>query len=196
MFKQKRIQYSPVHADEDESQSLPSKHQTSRIQTLEISILSAYALVLTVLYALTALRDKPSFLGQESGKSFIAVDNPSSHGLSGGFPIPGRDSEGYSLSLFHQLYCLALDSDPASSSPMHMHIHGNAHLNHCMDYLRQAIICAADTTLEKARAENGTLQQATDGWEVIHQCRDWDRVYASVRRAFDSEGINGYSFSK
>jgi hypothetical protein len=34
------------------------------------------------------------------------------------------------------------------------------HVTHCLDALRQLIICAADPTL--------------DGAGVLHECRDWD----------------------
>ncbi|PYH93998.1 hypothetical protein BO71DRAFT_399247 [Aspergillus ellipticus CBS 707.79] len=221
------------------SLSSPPNPQSSRIKLLAVKVVWVYALILTVMYAFTFRRGSSKLvpiLGHElpmrpvifapdtrytdisdpaweslipPGKGFIAVNNPKSHGLSGGFPIPGGNSEGYSLSVFHQIHCLALldrtlrQSDLAmSSSPSasmhspprrdtHVNTHGSAHVAHCVDYLRQAIMCAADTTPEKARVVNGTVQQDTDGWGVVHQCRDWDEVYefAKTNRAFESEGI-------
>jgi hypothetical protein len=51
------------------------------------------------------------------------------------------------------------------------------HLNHCFDYLRQAVMCSADMSLEKARIdEQGQVELAVDGWGVEHQCRSWDAV--------------------
>ena len=52
---------------------------------------------------------------------------------------------------------------------------GGKHITHCFNLLRQAILCAADTTLDPMK--DG---QATDGLNVTHVCRDWTQVYAFV----------------
>ncbi|RFU79491.1 hypothetical protein TARUN_2698 [Trichoderma arundinaceum] len=43
------------------------------------------------------------------------------------------------------------------------------HLEHCFDFLRQDILCAADMTLEPLA--DGYME--TDGLGVEHECRDW-----------------------
>ena len=45
------------------------------------------------------------------------------------------------------------------------------HVNHCFDYLRQAILCSADLALEGI---NGT--EGATGWGVPHLCRNLDEV--------------------
>jgi hypothetical protein len=45
------------------------------------------------------------------------------------------------------------------------------HLAHCYDYLRQAIMCAGDTTIE-GKTKYG------DGWGSSHQCKDIDSIMA------------------
>lgn len=45
------------------------------------------------------------------------------------------------------------------------------HSAHCFDYLRQSIMCAADTSLE-GKTEAGP------GWGSDHQCKDYDAVLA------------------
>lgn len=45
------------------------------------------------------------------------------------------------------------------------------HSAHCFDYLRQSILCAADTSLE-GKTEAGP------GWGSKHQCKDYDAVLA------------------
>jgi hypothetical protein len=45
------------------------------------------------------------------------------------------------------------------------------HSTHCYDYLRQSIMCAADTTLE-GKSELGP------GWGSKHECKDYDAVVA------------------
>lgn len=46
------------------------------------------------------------------GGGFIAVSNPKDYGLVGGYPIDEDDDngigrEGYGISMFHQIHCLA-----------------------------------------------------------------------------------------
>jgi hypothetical protein len=45
------------------------------------------------------------------------------------------------------------------------------HSAHCFDYLRQSILCAADTILEGKT-------DAGPGWGSQHQCKDYDAVLA------------------
>ncbi|KAK3353842.1 hypothetical protein B0T25DRAFT_569028 [Lasiosphaeria hispida] len=52
------------------------------------------------------------------------------------------------------------------------------HIYHCFDYIRQAIMCCGDTTLEKARTVDDKIVRGVDGWDVEHQCRDYDAIYA------------------
>ena len=49
----------------------------------------------------------------------------------------------------------------------------NAHLLHCFDYLRQGIMCAADSTLELVDVD-GT---STDGWGLTYERRDFDALF-------------------
>ncbi|EMD95145.1 hypothetical protein COCHEDRAFT_1091854, partial [Bipolaris maydis C5] len=47
------------------------------------------------------------------------------------------------------------------------------HIGHCFDYLRQAIMCSADTTLVGAlpeSAKSGVFE--FDGWGFTHMCRN------------------------
>ena len=45
------------------------------------------------------------------------------------------------------------------------------HSAHCIDYLRQSIMCAADTNLEGET-------EAGPGWGSVHECADYDAVLA------------------
>ena len=45
------------------------------------------------------------------------------------------------------------------------------HSTHCFDYIRQSIMCAADTSLE-GKTEAGP------GWGSKHECKDYDAVLA------------------
>ena len=44
------------------------------------------------------------------------------------------------------------------------------HAKHCFDYLRQSLMCAADSTLEPVDAVTDTVS----GMHVVHQCKDFE----------------------
>ncbi|KAI1109852.1 hypothetical protein F5Y14DRAFT_444397 [Nemania sp. NC0429] len=91
----------------------------------------------------------------------------------GGWYLSGPDS-------FHQLHCLdvlrrALRPDyytPPNVEPVH-----TMHVEHCIDYIRQGIMCAADLTMIPAvwSTKRDRLLQDT---EVVHTCRNFDKIHA------------------
>jgi hypothetical protein len=95
----------------------------------------------------------------------------------------------------HPSMTTAPDGGPVSpipgSSGHSMHHHPsrsvrNKHMEHCFDYLRQALACGADSTLEK----RDPSISGTRGWGTTHQCRDYQALskWAEERRYSDSEG--------
>lgn len=69
----------------------------------------------------------------------------------------------------------------------HVHDHNSRpdphHLRHCFDYLRQSLICAADTNLEPVNFELGGVT----GWQFNRTCRDFEGIkkWAEVNRKWD-----------
>jgi hypothetical protein len=64
---------------------------------------------------------------------------------------------------------------PPNSTLVH---HGMSHVNHCYDYLRQAIMCSGDMTLEWAIEESDGIRREVDGWGIPHrQCKDWALIW-------------------
>lgn len=59
---------------------------------------------------------------------------------------------------------IEIDSIPFEISPVHM--------AHCIDLLRQTLMCKPDLTVE---IKNETLQGVT-GFGTVHQCRNWDEL--------------------
>lgn len=59
------------------------------------------------------------------------------------------------------------------------------HLRHCFDYLRQALMCAADTNLEPVDFELGGVT----GWRFDKTCRNFEEVkeWAEVNRKWDDQ---------
>jgi len=79
----------------------------------------------------------------------------------------------YTVTLFHQLKCLELyhreyTMDPPPPKPSRM-------MRHCMNYLRQQILCQLDTKLESAKNDEA---RATKRYTSV--CRDWTKVYEAA----------------
>lgn len=57
------------------------------------------------------------------------------------------------------------------------------HIDHCLEYLRQSIMCAGDTTLEKVLVdESGEFKADIDGWGTLHKCRSWNMLFKFAER--------------
>ncbi|OCB89932.1 hypothetical protein A7U60_g2872 [Sanghuangporus baumii] len=97
-----------------------------------------------------------------------------------GFVRLGSERRILCVSIFHQLHCIekmrrALDDpdDPIATIP---------HLQHCMSYIRQMVLCGADLTLEEFDGVNNG--SGAMGVGVSHTCRDWSVVYDTVNENF------------
>jgi hypothetical protein len=110
------------------------------------------------------------------------------------FPqLAGKDT--YVLAVFHQMHCLHHISMTMDSLAMHMRAgnmtvdeHELVHNDHCFDYLRNAIMCMADTTLEgQIEGKDRDGETGTDGTGAMHVCRNWDEVvrWAEGKRLYD-----------
>ncbi|KAL1599794.1 hypothetical protein SLS60_007599 [Paraconiothyrium brasiliense] len=104
----------------------------------------------------------------------LAPENPDAYDLPKPYTIAidrHNDGPGYMVSAFHQLHCLSYlavhfqegyDGVPLEEEIAH-------HSVHCFNYLRQGIMCNADTTLEgKTEAGPG------EGSE--HECVDYEAL--------------------
>ncbi|KAF2215108.1 hypothetical protein CERZMDRAFT_5536, partial [Cercospora zeae-maydis SCOH1-5] len=90
----------------------------------------------------------------------------------------GAKSEAYCLSVMHQLHCLYEKARNGVKDAMIDH-----HTPHCFDYLRQAVMCSADMSLERASLDDqGKIELAVDGWGNHHKCRSWEAVEAFAAR--------------
>ncbi|OBT83000.1 hypothetical protein VE02_08257 [Pseudogymnoascus sp. 03VT05] len=125
------------------------------------------------------------------GAGFVEVQKPWNYGLRGGFPV--RDTkvptEIYSISMFHQLYCLSILRDAfGRDRDVSEHQAAENNLGHCFDYLRQAIMCTGDTTLETALVNaDGEMVPGFDGWGDVHECRSYEAIFdfAAAHRVKD-----------
>jgi hypothetical protein len=88
----------------------------------------------------------------------------------------------YSITAFHQLHCLQM-MRLAWLTPTELQdpvMFSEEHIDHCYDYLRQAVMCTADSTLEGVDKGSDLGTEATNGWGVVHMCRSWDKLVEFV----------------
>ncbi|KAI1739884.1 hypothetical protein F4680DRAFT_420416 [Xylaria scruposa] len=108
-------------------------------------------------------------------RGYIQVPNHASYSSLGDPYIVAidRTSDGpaYMMSVFHQLHCLSyiVDHYQRGYAGANLTEEIAHHSAHCFDYLRQSIMCAADTNLEGET-------EAGPGWGSDHQCADYDAV--------------------
>ncbi|KAF1736400.1 hypothetical protein CRV24_002007 [Beauveria bassiana] len=120
---------------------------------------------------------------QPIGGGLIAVSDPRKLGLVGGLPLgkganEERPREAYGISMFHQIHCLV-----AIRTAIRTRTFNDQHLDHCLDYLRQAIMCTGDTTLEKViKDDSGKTKPEIDGWGTVHECRSWHMLFEFAER--------------
>jgi len=84
------------------------------------------------------------------------------------------DGHTYTIAMFHQLECLRilrrdlkapLQSDDAKN---------------CMNYLRQSVLCHADTQLEAVFIPSNMTSGALAVLPKDYRCRDWSKLFAQV----------------
>jgi hypothetical protein len=98
---------------------------------------------------------------------------------SSGFVHLGPDYVPFRLSMFHQLHCLDMTRTSLLLILQNKSIALPKHTKHCLDYLRQMALCAADVHLEPVAPYLLKLGVDPSG---IHRCWDWSAVYAELER--------------
>jgi len=98
--------------------------------------------------------------------------------------LPHQDI--YAIALFHQLHCLHSLSHFTDTLLLQLRrrdytLDASAieHNDHCFNYLRNALMCCGDTTLEgQAQTPGFRNVPGTDGTGAVHVCRNYDEVVA------------------
>lgn len=90
------------------------------------------------------------------------------------FIRPATHGRQFTISMFHQLHCINNIRLALARRPLPL-----AHIHHCMNYLRQMILCASNMQLEplSRRLMEKSNLMAVDGLGLTHMCRDWSMVY-------------------
>lgn len=118
------------------------------------------------------------------GDGFVLIPNYADFSLPPGKPTEQGDV--YDISVFHQLHCLnhirtflftlKAGMDHNNTRVVYDRLlrgSGEDHVYHCFDYIRQALMCHADLTVEWPRTEEDGRRFAVDGWGISHQCKNW-----------------------
>ncbi|THU89930.1 hypothetical protein K435DRAFT_781421 [Dendrothele bispora CBS 962.96] len=76
--------------------------------------------------------------------------------------------------MFHELHCLRrMRATFTSFDP-----EGWDHIQHCLNYLREMVLCKADITLERGDFMTRNMTEVRLG--ATHLCRDWEAIYDQV----------------
>jgi hypothetical protein len=69
--------------------------------------------------------------------------------------------------------------------------HHRYHMEHCIEYLRQSIVCSADPTLEETHEHPQHHGPISNGANTTHNCRSWDQLkdWAAGRAVTNSTSI-------
>jgi hypothetical protein len=105
------------------------------------------------------------------------------------------DKKMYSIAVFHEMHCLMHMSGYIDKLVMQIRnkdftLDESAigHNDHCFNYLRNALMCCGDTTLEgQSQAKMFEHVPGTDGTGAVHVCRNYDEIsaYAEKKRLTD-----------
>ncbi|KXH51627.1 hypothetical protein CNYM01_06389 [Colletotrichum nymphaeae SA-01] len=127
------------------------------------------------------------------GKPFVALNDPSKYGLPDYFHKDALQPEGLqpvAWNVFHQLHCLvcfrttymklALDLDGGYD------VCTRQHIEHCLESLRQATMCAGNMNMERFEfihyPGHDDFVPKLVGQHEMHTCRDWDAIKGVIKK--------------
>lgn len=128
------------------------------------------------------------------GLGYVEVKDP---GKYSNLPRPIHDYASqtvFTTSMTHQLHCLYTILEAYNTLQLSAElgfenkIKTPWHVNHCFDYIRQAMMCAGDVALEGAATTfpgdpvTGEDRGGSDGWDAVHVCKDYSQVYAYLEK--------------
>ncbi|KAI1370370.1 hypothetical protein F4677DRAFT_451445 [Hypoxylon crocopeplum] len=140
------------------------------------------------------------------GMGYVSMDNIKDAGdIPQIFQDMSTDGSGrFCIAAFHQLHCLfliyadfrrAMNRELSHTDAQSLR---SSHSLHCFDYLRESIMCSADSALEPFLAD--TQGNGVDGFGSVHQCRDFkslsewigvdEKACALVRENYTTNSIH------
>ncbi|KAK2037375.1 hypothetical protein LZ31DRAFT_611979 [Colletotrichum somersetense] len=103
------------------------------------------------------------------------------------------DGPFFTTTMTHQLHCIymmgMIYSGLTTDKVQMLTPDYNTHFFHCIDYLRQAVMCSADLALEPHQSTDADDNGPGDGsWNGMHVCKDYSQVVKYLDRQI-TEGI-------
>ena len=96
----------------------------------------------------------------------------------------GEDRRAFIPAYFHQMHCLrGLQRSimfPGSHDDVNFLKGPDEHVQHCLNYLRQTLLCNPTDTLEKGDFMASTFAEGTLGSELV--CEDWEALFGEMNR--------------
>ncbi|KAF8157308.1 hypothetical protein K438DRAFT_1687140 [Mycena galopus ATCC 62051] len=98
-----------------------------------------------------------------------------------GYVRLGAEHRAFAVSMFHQLHCMRL---------IHAALAGQYdeashwHMQHCLNYIRQMILCSPNLTLEPADILSRDYEADRTG--ATHVCEDWSAMYRGAEKNWDT----------
>ncbi|OCH93635.1 hypothetical protein OBBRIDRAFT_789996 [Obba rivulosa] len=106
-------------------------------------------------------------LGPESDDEWLSLTT-----ASYGYVRLGPEDRLFALTMFHELHCLRVLNRAFGKAA----VATPEHIQHCLNYLRQGVLCSPDLTLEPGNFEDKDFEVERTG--ATHTCRDWEAVYS------------------
>ena len=113
-------------------------------------------------------------LGEPTEEEWLSIASPSY-----GYVRLGPEDRTFVVSMYHVLHCLRMLNRAFSKLPGAT----VGHIKHCLNYIRQGILCQPDLTLEPGNFEDRDFSVERIGG--THMCRDWEHVYKFVDQNYD-----------
>ncbi|KAI0684494.1 hypothetical protein BC835DRAFT_635479 [Cytidiella melzeri] len=139
-------------------------------------------------YGLYADDDWKSLFPGDAG--FVSLGTPPTQSEKQSF-TSSWDQNVFGISFYHQLHCLDVFRYSYVAAKAHAispHVNETGldhHMNHCLNYMRQMVLCASDTTLLHTTELSPTNPRGRYGATVIgslHRCRDWTQLRKFVEQ--------------
>ena len=108
-------------------------------------------------------------LGASVDEEWLSIASPSY-----GYIRLGPEDRTFVITMFHELHCLRM-INRAFSKMVGANV---GHIKHCLNYIRQGILCDPDLTLEPGNFEERDFEVERVGG--THMCLNWDPLYEWV----------------
>ncbi|KAJ7744017.1 hypothetical protein DFH07DRAFT_978688 [Mycena maculata] len=98
-----------------------------------------------------------------------------------GYVRLGSEDRAFAVAMFHQLHCVRLLRAALAGR---YDTTSRGHVHHCLNYIRQMILCSPNLTLEPPDVLSRDFE--VDRIGATHVCSDWTAMYSAAEQNWDS----------